>query len=188
MKQRSQEWLDARAGKLTASRFAAALGLDPYCSRQKLWRQLTGRQGADPTNFAMQGGIDNEPVVIDRYEIETGSIVVPTGFHLHQKYDWMGCSPDGLVGDDGLIEVKWRADGSLYEECPEKYLPQVMGQMAIMGRHWCDFTSGNPEENRSIRIQFDLVVWREMEAGLTQFWNDYVLADKEPPRKSRKGK
>jgi len=186
MKQGSQKWHNARRGRLTGSNFAAALGLSPYKSRQKLWRQLTGKEAADECNPAMQWGTDNEPNAIRWYEIESGHLVQPVGFVVHPKYDFIGVSPDGFVGTDGGIECKCPATQKLYDGIPDHYLPQVLGFIHVTGRQWCDFVCWTPDEAQIVRMYAAHEKWSEWEQELVAFWNDYVLKDVQPPRKRKK--
>lgn len=186
MKQRTDEWHKARAGRLTGSNFSSALGLSPYKSRQKLWRQLTGREPADAENFAMQWGTENEPKAIDWYEIESGNIVAPVGFIQHPDHDWCGVSPDGLVGSVGAIECKCPIK-ECHAEIPEHYKPQCVGVLHICQREWLDFVSWHPDGARIYRITAEETAaqWKEWEQALSHFWHEYVLKDVQPPRKRR---
>jgi len=183
MKQGSQEWHDSRKGRITGSMFAACLGLSPYVSRQKAWRIITGREVVE-TNPAMQWGTDHEPVAKNQYEIETGNIVEDCGFIPHPKYDFMGCSPDGLVGVCGVIEIK--CPQRMYEKVPEYYLPQILGEIHITGRDWCDFIVWTPDEMKVIGVIADKKQWESWERELIEFYEQYVLDDKQPPRRSKK--
>lgn len=181
--QRSPEWHAKRSGKLTASCFGAALGLSPYLSRQALWRQLTGREAPFAGTVATDYGAQHEAQAISEYEIQTGVIVLPAPFVPLE--DWSGCSPDGYVGDDGLIEVKCPYSQKLYETWPDHYRVQVIGQLAITGRKWCDCWCWTPQEAKVVeRIQYQQGEWAEILLALTTFWR-YVLDDKEPPRQAK---
>lgn len=186
IEQRSPEWHKARSGRLTGSQFAAAIGVSPYCSRQRLYRILTGREAPAPTNPAMQYGIDHESIAIDRYECETGLIVKPSGFIEHG--DYLGVSPDGLVANDGAIEVKCPASGLAHEGIPNHYLPQCVGVLHICQREWIDFVSWSPEKMNVVRItrEDSAALWKAMEAELIEFYEKYILADVEPPRQRKK--
>lgn len=183
MIQGSQAWHDARRGKITGSMFSACLGLNPYVSRQKAWRLITGREEAQPINAAMQWGIDHEKDACHAYECETGNLVSPAAFYKHPMLDYMGCSPDGIVGKTGVVEFK--CPQRLYETIPEYYLPQIMGEIHITGREWCDFTAWTPQAHWTKRVERNEKAWKEIEEKLVEFWETYVLGDQEPPRKRR---
>lgn len=181
-KQRTPEWVQARSGRLTASCFGAALGLSPYLSRQALWRQLTGREPPFAGNVATDWGEQHEPIAISAYEEQTGNIVLPAPFVPMEE--WSGCSPDGYVGD-GLIEVKCPYSQKMYETWPDHYRVQVIGQLAITGRKWCDCWCWTPQVARIVeRIEYRQSEWAEVLLGLTMFWR-YVLDDEEPPRQAK---
>ena len=163
--------------------FSAVLGLNPYVSRQKAWRLITGREPPVTTNPAMQWGVDNEENARDAYETESGNIVLPCGFSIHPLHDFIGCSPDGFVGADGVAEFK--CPQRLYEGIPDYYHPQILGEIHITGRQWCDFTAWTPEGHWTKRVERDEKAWKEIEEKLIEFWETYVLGDVEPPRKRR---
>jgi putative phage-type endonuclease len=180
--QRSKEWFAARAGRLTASNFGAALGLSPHMSRQELWRQLTGRSQF-AGNVATDWGTAHEAEAISAYEEHTGNIVLPASFVPWDE--WCGCSPDGYIGDVGLLETKCPYTQKLYETWPDHYRAQVIGQLAITGRWWCDCWCWTPNESRVVeRIDFDTLLWVRMFVALKDFWK-YVVNDVEPPRQAK---
>ena len=158
--QGSPEWLAQRAGRITGSRVAAALGLDKYKTRDDLMREMVREHFNAEREFlgneATEHGNKHEDDAIDLYEQQTGNGIKYTGQHIHPDYDWLAASPDGLVGDDGLIEVKcpFRATYTTAAEVPH-YVEQMQLQMAVTGRKWCDF-----------------VIWRD-----GQIWIDRVEAD-----------
>lgn len=164
--------------------FSAALGLNPYVSRQKCWRLITGREPPVTTNPAMQWGIDNEEKARNAYEIATGNIVSSAGFVVYAKNEFIGCSPDGYVGQVGVAEFK--CPQRLYNGIPDYYIPQILGEIHITGRSWCDFTAWTPEAHWTKRVERDDKAWQEIEEKLVEFWETYVLGDQEPPRKRRK--
>jgi putative phage-type endonuclease len=157
MEQRTDEWFAARLGKATASRMADIMAKtktgygasrEGYAVELALER-ITQMQAPFFTTTAMQWGTDKEPEARSAYEAATGVFVTEVGLVDHPSIPMAAASPDGLVGDDGLIEIK----------CPEskqhlrnlaqkksdtKYLYQMMWQMACTGRKWCDFVSYDP--------------------------------------------
>lgn len=153
--QRTDEWMAERIGKVTASRVFAILDTtakgQPTAARLALLKEivverLTGQRKDVFINKAMQRGIDLEPVARTEYEMRHGVMVIETGFVPHPTLDNVGASPDGLVGDDGLIEIKCPETWNHLEvmqtgEIPPQYIAQMQLQMECTGRGWCDFVS-----------------------------------------------
>ncbi len=151
-------WLRARCGCLTASRMADAVaylkGGKEAEARRKLKIELLTERLTDMAveryvNEAMRWGIETEPEAKERYEEITGRLIQPCGFALHGDIEFFGASPDGLLSVDGLIEIKcptstthmqWLLDGVV----PDQHKPQMLAQMAVTGRQWCDFMSYDP--------------------------------------------
>src|SRR5690606_6597640 len=142
----------ARLGRVTASRIAdvtAATRNGWGASRanykaELVAERLTGQPAQRFISGAMQHGIDTEPDAILAYEFFTDQTVEPVGFVDHPTIAMSGASPDGLIGDDGLVEVKCpntatHLDTLLGGAIPDKYLKQMQWQMACTGRQWCDF-------------------------------------------------
>lgn len=155
MEQRSEEWFKARLGKVTASRVAdvlAKIKTGESASRrnykiQLVSERLTGEKQETYINQAMQDGIDREFYARERYVQQFGE-VEEVGFIQHPTLE-AGASPDGLVGDDGLIEIKCplgttHTETLMTQEVPSKYIPQIQWQLRCTGRKWCDFISYNP--------------------------------------------
>ncbi len=155
MEQRSEEWFQARLGLVTASRVAdvlAKIKSGESASRrnykiQLVSERLTGERQETYINQAMQDGIDREQFARDRYVQQFGE-VEEVGFVKHPTLE-AGASPDGLVGDDGLIEIKCplgttHTETLMTQEVPSKYIPQIQFQLLCTGRKWCDFISYNP--------------------------------------------
>lgn len=156
MDQRTPEWFAARLGKVTASRVADVMArtkTGESASRKNylaelVVERLTGRPAEGYTNAAMQWGIDTEPQARAAYEMDTGDTVTEVGFVNHPDM-FAGASPDGLCGDDGLVEIKCPNTATHIEtllsgEIPAKYVTQMQWQMACTGRQWCDFVSFDP--------------------------------------------
>jgi putative phage-type endonuclease len=157
VEQGSEAWLQARLGKVSASRMAdvTARTRSGYgASRtnyaaELIVERLTGTPAERYTNAAMAWGTEKEPDAKDAYCFLRDAEIVPVGLVLHPTIAMACASPDGLVGDDGLIEVKCplsatHIDTLLSETIPEKYVKQMMWQMACTGRQWCDFVSFDP--------------------------------------------
>ena len=165
MEQRTTEWHTARLGKVTASRVAdviaktktgygasrANLMADLICER------LTGQPASTFTNAHMEWGTEQEPHARAAYSARTGELVEEVGFIDHPRIANSGASPDGLVGDDGLVEFKCPATSTMLDtllagDVPSKYIPQMQWQMACTGRKWCDFCSYDPRLPEHLRM------------------------------------
>jgi putative phage-type endonuclease len=154
--QGSPEWLAERAGKVTASMISAVLmkpetaGFRDY-QAQLVAEILTGKpQGSDFTSAAMQFGTETEPLARSAYEAETGFSVDEVGFCQHPTIERSGASPDGLMGKNGLVEIKCPKVAThlaylIAGVVPATYRNQMMWQMACTGRDWCDFVSFRPD-------------------------------------------
>jgi putative phage-type endonuclease len=165
MDQRSPEWYAARLGKVTASRVADVVAKTKTgysTSRanymaQLICERLTGTQGESFSSAAMQWGTDTEPMAREAYEGALGEFVIETGFVPHQTITMAGASPDGLVGADGLVEIKCPITAThietlLGQSPPGKYVTQMQWQMACTGRKWCDFVSFDPRMPDGMKI------------------------------------
>lgn len=155
--QGSEEWFAERLGKATASRVAdiiAKTKSGPSASRENYMvelalERLTGRRADSYTNAAMQWGTDTEPKARAAYEAATGVLVVEVGMIHHPRIAMAGASPDGLVGDDGLLEIKCPNSATHIKMLRSgvaggDYITQMQWQMACTGRAWCDFVSFDP--------------------------------------------
>ena len=188
--QGSDEWLMARCGKVTASKVAEVLAMTktgPSERRTKyMWQlvseRLTGNFTRVFVNDAMLHGIENEPIAREFYEALNDLFVEQVGLYIHPRFDFAAASPDGLVGEDGLIEIKCLTTvnhlRSIYENQPPKdYLPQVHWQMACTGRKWCDLTLFDPRvplemQLHTFRIERDNSEIERLEAGVEAFNNE----------------
>lgn len=183
IEQRSDEWRAARAGKLTASRFADAIAMtqvepgDVYKSgpkkgqpkprtstaaREKYMREIVfERLAAVPRHEvggrATQWGTDVESYAKEAVELETGLIIAPAEFVTHPRYDFIGASPDGLIGADGGYESKCPMDeavhiNTLLTGMPSYHIGQVQGGMLVTGRQWWLFVSYDPRVPDPFRL------------------------------------
>ena len=154
--QGSPEWLASRLGRPSASNFGRLVtgSGKPSSSAEKyidemIGERLTGRSKPFYTNEHMERGNDLEPEAREAYEFITDLEVVETGFILDDSEEF-GCSPDGLVGEQGGLEIKCPSTAVHVsylrkKVVPAKYYQQVQGCMWITGREWWDFMSYHPE-------------------------------------------
>lgn len=163
--QGSDAWLEARVGSLGASRIAEAVARTKTgwgASRANLMAEmvaerLTGTPADRFTNAAMQWGTEKEPEARAAYEFLTDVDVALVGIVRHPTIDGTHASPDGLVGEDGLVEIKapntaTHIETLLGQKVPEKYVTQMQWQMACTGRRWCDFASYDPRLPEAMRL------------------------------------
>ncbi len=172
VEQGSEAWLRARLGIPTASNFKRIITPSGTLSGSALrymddlvaeWQ--TGQPGAGcapETSEWMRRGIELEPEARCCYAAQTGAAVAQVGLVYRDDKRLIAASPDGLVGAEGLLEIKcpkpvthetYLRAGNL----PPRYAPQVQGQLWVTGRQWCDFFSYDPDAAR----QFLIRVWRD---------------------------
>lgn len=166
IEQGTAEWLAQRCGKVTASKIADLMAKNKsggFASTRANYKaqlvaeRLTGRVAESFTNGAMQWGTQTEPEARRAYEFFVDRDVQEVGFIPHPTIDMAGASPDGLVGTDGLLELKCPLTATHIETLlggivPDKYRKQMMFQMACTGRQWCDFASYDPRMCESMRL------------------------------------
>ena len=180
--------------KLTSSNFAAAIGLNPYCSRQKLFRVLTGAANPDPLNDYMAWGLAHECDAVAAIEAHTGFLFRNTGER--QKHYTVnggdfeyGTTPDGdaAVDVEGTvlrIGAETKCPQSIYDEPPIYYVPQLIGQAHIANFHSILFGAWTPEETRIWRYEYDPAHWDWLHPLLEGFMADW--ANGEQPKRARK--
>lgn len=167
--QRSDEWFAHRLGRVTASRIADVMAqtkTGPGAARKNylaelVTERLTGTVPERFTNAAMQWGTDQEPFARAAYEFMTDLSVREVGFIDHDTLPMSGCSPDGIIGDDGMVEIKCPNTATHIEtlltgKIDGKYHKQMQFQMACADREWCDFVSFDPR----LPAEMQLWVWR----------------------------
>ena len=164
-------WLAERAGHCTASRFKdvlAAIKVGEAATRrnyrmQLVTERLTGIPQESYHNAAMQWGTDTEPYAREAYEIETGDVVEQAGFLPHSDMPWVGCSPDGLLGIEGGIEIKCPERSVIHVETlqggsvPTEHVAQIQGSMWVTGRRFWDFVSYDPRMPEKLRLYIQRV-------------------------------
>lgn len=196
MEQRSDEWFEARLGKATASHFKDIMAVGkngaPLAGRKNYRAQLviertTGKRPERFSTPAMDWGTETEDLARLTYSLETGNEVQSVGF-IESTIMKAGASPDGLVGEDGTIEIKCLNTANHIEvlkgqQVPADYFAQIQGQLWIAKRQWCDFISFDPDmpENAQIfikRVERDEAYINDLKVAVSMFL-DEVDADEE---------
>jgi putative phage-type endonuclease len=196
MEQRTQEWFDARLGKVTASRVADVIAKTKTgvsTSRQNYLVQLvserlTGKKGDSFVNQAMLDGIERESAARELYMRTRGVSVTEVGFFDHPVIKNSGASPDGAVNAEeegkyaGLIEIKCPIETThtntlMSKSVPSKYIPQMQWQLACTGAKWVDFVSYNPNFPEELqlfvaRVDRDDTYIEELEAEVIKFLDE----------------
>jgi len=152
--QRTDDWFAHRLGRVTASRVSDVMAKTKtgYAASRTnymmelLCQRLTGQREEGFVSAAMQRGTDLEPAARSVYEASTGLLVQEVGFIIHPDIHGLGASPDGLVGSEGLLEIKapntaTHIDFLRTGKPKNEYQWQMLCQMACTGRDWCDFVS-----------------------------------------------
>lgn len=186
VEQGSEEWFDARKGKITATRAAGLLKRTTRgwaVSREQMIKKiamerLNAERRASPTSRTMERGHILEPDAIANYEMERGVEVERVGLILHAKYDQFACSPDGLVGEDGGVEIKSpdapdkQVDYILTGSHLEEYEGQLLHSLYVTGRKWWDIVGYDPRPpaglNLAVRRMDALIDWSSYEAELLE--------------------
>jgi len=184
--QGSGEWLDIRLGKVTASKFKDVMAGGKGATRKAYMLQLaaeiiTGMKTDTFKNKAMEWGTETEDQARANYELNESLEVEEVSFVLHDTLS-AGVSPDGLVGDCGLVEFKCpntttQIETFLSGKMPTTHKAQVQGQLWITEREWCDFVSYDPRINGAaeyfcVRINRDDEYIKTLEEGVIKFINE----------------
>lgn len=157
--QRTEEWYEVRRGVFTASEFSklvtptgkASTSLKDFVVH-KVAEELAEKREEDYSSEWMDRGAEIEDEARRAYEIEVFESVDTTGFFLSDGY---GCSPDGLIGKDGLLEIKCLKQKNHIKnliQMDKKYIPQVQGQLLVSEREWCDLVFYNPDFKEDYRL------------------------------------
>jgi putative phage-type endonuclease len=182
VEQRSPAWFKARCGIPTASSFDKIVTSkgEPSKQAQKYMYQLAGERVtgiAEETymNATMQQGIDREAEAVEFYELTKDATVQKVGICYKDEEKKFSCSPDGLVGDKGLIEIKCPLISTtvgylLSDDMPSDYVQQVQGNLFITGREWVDFLAYYPGlRPMMICAMRDEVFIKKLETALIEF-------------------
>ena len=190
IKQGTEEWHQIRLGKVTASRVSDVMskiksgesaGRKNY-KMDLVVERLTNTPTSSFTNAAMAWGTETEPLARMAYEVHSGNFVETVAFIQHPSIEWFGCSPDGLIGSEGNLEIKCpntstHIDYLLAGVPPAKYVPQMQTQMACTGRLWTDFVSYDPRlppelQLFVVRLDRDEAYIQQIEEEVKQFLDE----------------
>jgi putative phage-type endonuclease len=179
--QGSPEWFEIRVGKVTASHAQAignnGKGLDTYLL-EVVSEMFSSAQKDQYSNEHTERGNELEPLARSMYELQKNVEVEEIGFAEYN--DFVGCSPDGLVGDDGMIEIKCPDDKTYFnllmnENIDSSYIWQCQMNLLILEKKWCDLIFYNPNFEKSMKI-FRLEPDKEMFSRLKE---GFAKAEKE---------
>ncbi len=173
--QNSEEWDELRRGKFTASSFSDLFMAKTTAGYKKAIRKVVYERltGESPETFKsdyMERGHEVEVMAREAYELQSFNTVKDAGFFEYSE--WIGASPDGLINDEGLIEIKSPAfntfiDYLLSGQVPSEYSYQIQGQLFVTGRKWTDFVAYHPKlPIIIIRVYPDPVIIGQIEAAL----------------------
>ena len=183
MEQRTDEWFAARRGRITASAAGAILGNSPFADRDDVMRRMVrewhGAESEFTGNVATEYGTYHEAGALVEYQMETGNEVEHVGFLTRDE--WAGCSPDGLVGLVGGLEIKcpfskrrWKDDAFKTLADQPHYYDQVQFSMWVTTRAWWDFFQWAPGHTALEKITPDSA-WRSKNLPkLLAFYQDYL--------------
>lgn len=182
MEQRSEEWHLARYQRITASKFADVLGT-PAKRKTYALQKLAELDGVpveeNHQTASMAWGVEQEDAARLHYWAETGNDVTQHPGQTHPNFPYVWGSPDGLIGDDGILEIKCpnstrHIEYFITRVIPPEYIIQMQGLMWIFDRQWCDFMSFDPRNpTRStliIRVERDEDFISAMAIAIAQFW------------------
>jgi putative phage-type endonuclease len=186
MEQGTSEWFNARLGKITASRLNAVMAKTksgPAATRanymmELICQKLSGQREESYTNAAMERGVELEPIARGAYEAANGLFVEEIGLVDHPAIKGFAASPDGLVGDKGLIEIKCPNTATHVEflksgKIKRDYILQMHAQMLCTDRDWCDFVSYDDRldglEYKCVRVEFDTNLAHEIMMEVNKF-------------------
>ena len=177
--QGSPEWFEARRGIPTASRYGDVLAEGKGIMRARYMRQLAGEILTEEPmetykNAKMERGKEHEPDLRKRYAFDHDVDVEQVGF-LRSTMLATGCSPDGLVNIDGMVEIKSTEPDLLIElldsgRAPTQHMPQIQGNLWITGRDWCDLVIGWPKLPLfTVRVKRDEAYMANLRRELERF-------------------
>lgn len=189
IEQRSKEWFEQRVGKITGSRVGAILGMNPWMKPKDVMRAMVreyhGAESEFTGNVATEHGNNFESIAQGDFEIETGLNVVETGFHVSDEYEWLGASPDGLINDDAVLEIKCpygaRNTGEFKSVIEQPhYYAQMQIEMFCTGRNKCYFYQWSQKGSTHDVVDLNKYWLEENIPKLKAFYDDYLKEIKSP--------
>ena len=185
MEQRTAEWFEARKGMITGSRAAAALGISPWQTPEQLMREMVreyhGAESERVDNMIMEYGRNHENLAMLDYMSKTGNVPEECGFIVHPDIPWLGASPDGLIGDDTVLEIKapWKYRNkkdpdmeNIFSVNLSHYMVQVQIEMACSVRPLAHFYQWGQWKNPAGGIRtYDRLEYVVFNKG----WFEHVL-------------
>lgn len=184
MEQRSEEWFNIRKGRVTGSAVGAILGIAPFAKQSDILRRMVRDWHKYPSEFtgniATRWGVQNEPGALIEYEMVTGNTVEPCAFYQYEH--WLGASPDGLVGDRGLVEIKCpfgirNKNPPIFKTAAMQthYYAQMQVQLFCTEREWCDFYQWTPNGDLVERVNLDENFLATVLPVLRSFYEKYLI-------------
>lgn len=188
LEQGSPEWRMARLGHISGSNISDVMSKGKGITRKNLMMKLlseriTNAPSESWSSPAMEWGVEQEPFARMEYEVSRETFVEKTGFWKHPTIKWLGASPDGLVGKDGLVEIKCpntttHLEYLFNDEVPSAYYNQIQCQLWVTDREWCDFISYDPRICKESKRLFVKRLYRsndtikDMEVAVTEFLDE----------------
>jgi len=178
--QQTAEWFAVKLKYILSASNAQAIGNQGKGLETLIWEKLSEKYSIENkerySNKDLERGVEFEPLARTLYELKTGNKVLEVGFVINEEISKVGgASPDGLVNEDGLVEIKCFADTKHFRAVIEgvdiesQYMWQMQMQMLFTGRKWCDFTIYNPNYKQSLlikRVEPDLEMQEKIKEGL----------------------
>ncbi|CAH2037851.1 unnamed protein product [Thlaspi arvense] len=192
-----KNWQDLRKNRLTASKFARAIGFWPE-GRRELWLEKIGAAKQFYGNPAMFWDNEHEVEALERYNDLTGNEILIPGFVVYKngqdpEENWLGASPDGLINvvKDGVtstavLEVKCpfhngenKPVSNPWKKVPWHFVPQLQGLMEIVDTDCLDLYCWTRNGSSLFRVWRDAEFWEDMKPALVDFWHKHVLPARE---------
>jgi len=180
MSQGSDEWFEARCGLATASRLNDVMAGGEGKTRRSyiytlIGERMTGEPAVGHQNQHTERGHEQEPIARGLYEAQSGVSVEQCGIMLNHG---IGYSPDGMVGDEGLLEIKTKLPHLQAEvldkgKVPPEHMKQIQGGLWVSERNWLDFVSYCPQMPLFVaRVYRDDHIISEIESEVERFYKD----------------